>query len=135
MKGIVKVISGLSGIIAILSVILNFQMLFGKSSGFFRFAMFSLVKSGGFMGFLGNLISVLIIAVGFGAMCFFGFKATRGGDMKSVRSALAAGIIMTIISVISLICSIISHIFNFGDLIILAMPVVYTVCVFGSSDA
>ncbi len=134
MKRIVKIISGLSGIIALLSVILNFQMLFGKGNGFFRFALFSVVRRGDFLGFLGNLASVLIVAVGFGAMCYFGFRAVGGGDMKAVRSALTAGIIMTVIAVVSLIFSVIGHIFNFGDLIILAMPAVYTFCVFSTSD-
>ena len=54
--------------------------------------------------------------------------------MKVVRSALIAGAFMTVMAVISLICSISSGIFNFGDIIVLAMPAVYTFCLFSASD-
>lgn len=134
MKRIIQVISVLSGLIAVLALILNFQVIFGGSSWFFRFAMFSMVRDGGFMGYLGNLLSMLIVVVGFGAMCIFGFKVVKGGGMKAVRPALLAGVLMTLLSVISLICSISGHMFTFGDLIILAMPAVYTFCVFSASD-
>lgn len=134
MKKAVKVLSALCGVIALLSIILNFQVIFGKGSGFFRFAMFSMVRNGGIMGYLGNLLSMLIVAAGFGAMALFGFSAASGGGMKSVRSALVAGLIMTAMSVISLICSFAGHMFNFGDIIILALPAAFTFCVFSGSD-
>lgn len=134
MKRTVQVLSVLSGLIAVLSVVLNIQVLFSGQSWFFRFAMFSLVRSGGIMGYLGNLMSMLIVAVGFGAMCIFGFKAVRGAGMKAVRSALVAGGLMTLLSVISLICSIAGGMFNFGDIIILGMPAFYTFLLFSASD-
>lgn len=134
MKGIIRALSWLSGILAVLSVILNFRVIFGGESFFFRYAMFSMVRSGGIMGYLGNLLSMLIVAFGFGVMFFFGLRALRGGGMKAVRPALVAGAIMSLMSIVSLFCSIAGGIFNFGDLIILAMPVVYTVCLFSASD-
>lgn len=134
MKGTIKALSWLSGILAVLSVILNFQVIFGGKSFFFRYAMFSIVRSGGIMGYLGNLMSMLIVAFGFGVMFLFGLRALRGGGMKAVRPALIAGGIMSLMSIISLFCSIAGGMFNFGDLIILAMPVVYTICLFSASD-
>ncbi len=134
MKKTIQVISLLSGILAVLSVILNFQVIFGGNSGFFRYAMFSMVKNGGAMGYLGNLVSMLIVAAGFGAMCIFGIHAAGGGGMKSVRTALTAGGIMTVMSVISLICSIAGGMFSFGDIIILILPALYTFLVFSASD-
>ncbi len=134
MKGTIRALSWLSGILAVLSVILNFRVIFGGESFFFRYAMFSMVRSGGIMGYLGNLLSMLIVAFGFGVMFFFGLRALRGGGMKAVRPALVAGAIMSLMSIVSLFCSIAGGIFNFGDLIILAMPVVYTVCLFSASD-
>lgn len=134
MKKAIQVISLLSGILAVLSVILNFQVIFGGKSGFFRYAMFSMVKNGGAMGYLGNLVSMLIVAAGFGAMCIFGLHAAGGGGMKSVRTALTAGGIMTVMSVISLICSVAGGMFSFGDIIILIMPALYTFLVFSASD-
>ena len=133
MKSLIKVLSVLSGIIAVLSVVLNIQVLFNGSGWFFRFAMFSMIRSGGFMGYLGNLLSMLMVAAGFGAMCLFGFKTMNGG-MKAVRSALVAGGLMTLLSIISLICSIAGGMFNFGDIIILALPAAYTFCIFSASD-
>ncbi len=134
MKKTIQVISLLSGILAVLSVILNFQVIFGGNSGFFRYAMFSMVKNGGAMGYLGNLVSMLIVAAGFGAMCIFGLHAAGGGGMRSVRTALTAGGIMTVMSVISLICSIAGGMFSFGDIIILILPALYTFLVFSASD-
>lgn len=134
MKKSIQVISLLSGILAVLSVILNFQVIFGGKSGFFRYAMFSMVKNGGAMGYLGNLVSMLIVAAGFGAMCIFGLHAAGGGGMKSVRTALTAGGIMTVMSVISLICSVAGGMFSFGDIIILILPALYTFLVFSASD-
>ena len=134
MKGTIRALSWLSGILAVLSVILNFRVIFGGESFFFRYAMFSMVRSGGIMGYLGNLLSMLIVAFGFGIMFFFGLRALCGGGMKAVRPALVAGAIMSLMSIVSLFCSIAGVIFNFGDLILLAMPVVYTVCLFSASD-
>lgn len=119
---------------AVVTVIVNFSVIFGGQSWFFRFAMFSVVRGGGIMGYLGNLMSMLLVAVGFGAMFFFGLHALKSGSIKSVRSALTAGGLMSLLALISLICSIAKGMFNFGDLIMLAMPVVYTLFMFMSSD-
>lgn len=134
MKKTILGISALSGLVAVLSVILNIQVLFNGNSWFFRFAMFSMVRDGGFMGYIGNLMSMLIVAFGFGAMCISGLRAVRGGGMKAVRSALIAGCFMTVMAIISLICSIAGGMFNFGDIVMLALPGIYTFCVFSSSD-
>ena len=134
MKRTIQVISVISGLIAVLAVVLNIQVLFGGNSWFFRFAMFSVVKNGGFMGYLGNLLSMIIVAAGFGGMCVFGFKVAAGGGVKAMRPALLAGLVMTVMAVISLFCSIAGKMFNFGDLIIIALPAVYTFCVFAGGD-
>ena len=66
---------------------------------------------------------------------YFGLYALNGGGMKAVRPSLVAGALMSLLAVISLFCSISSGKFNFfGDIIILAMPVVYTLCMFSASD-
>lgn len=134
MKKTLRILCVISGILAVLSVVLNIQVLFGGNSGLFRFAMFSMVRSGGVMGYLGNLMSMVIVAVGFGLMCISGLKALHGGGMKAVRSALTAGAVMTVMSVVSLFCSISGRSFNFGDIIILAIPALYTFLVFSCSD-
>ena len=134
MKKTITALSLLSGLVAVLSVILNIQVLFNGNSWFFRFAMFSITRGGGFMGYLGNLMSMLIVALGFGVMCVCGLRAVKGHGMNVIRSALIAGAFMTVMAIISLICSISKGIFNFGDIIVLAMPAVYTFCLFSASD-
>ena len=134
MKRTIQVISVISGLVAVLAVVMNIQVLFGGNSWFFRFAMFSVVKNGGFMGYLGNLLSMVIVAAGFGGMCICGLKVAAGGGVKAMRPALLAGLLMTIMAVISLICSIAGKMFNFGDLIIIALPAAYTFCVFAGGD-
>lgn len=67
-------------------------------------------------------------------MCVCGLRAVKGHGMKVIRSALTAGAFMTVMAIISLICSISKGIFNFGDIIVLAMPAVYTFCLFSASD-
>lgn len=135
MKKTIRVISWLSGVMAVLTLVLNIKVVFGGESYFFRYAMFSMMNNGGIMGYLGNLLSMLIVVLGFGAMFLFGLHALNGGGMKAVRPALIAGGLMSVLSVISLVCSIASGKFNFfGDIIILAMPVVYTLFMFSSSD-
>ena len=108
MKKTITALSLLSGLVAVLSVILNIQVLFNGNSWFFRFAMFSITRGGGFMGYLGNLMSMMIVALGFGVMCVCGLRAVKGHGMKGI--------------------------FNFGDIIVLAMPAVYTFCLFSASD-
>ena len=103
MKKTITALSVLSGLIAVLSVILNIQVLFGGQSWFFRFALLSTVRSGGIMGYLGNLMSMLIVAFGFGVMCISGLRAVKGHGMKTVRSSLIAGVFMTVMAIISLI--------------------------------
>lgn len=134
MKRTIQILSVISGLVAVLAVVLNIQVLFGGNSWFFRFAMFSVVKNGGVMGYLGNLLSMIIVAAGFGGMCICGFKVAAGGGVKAMRPALLAGLLMTIMAVISLFCSIAGKMFNFGDLIIIALPAVYNFCVFAGGD-
>ena len=123
MKRTIRIISWLSGIMAVLTLVLNIKVVFGGESYFFRFAMFNMVNEGG------------IVVIGFGSMFIFGLYALNGGGMKAVRPSLVAGALMSLLAVISLFCSISSGKFNFfGDIIILAMPVVYTLCMFSASD-
>ena len=118
---------------AVLTLVLNIKVVFGGESYFFRFAMFNMVNDGGIMGYLGNLLSMLLVVIGFGSMFIFGLYALNGGGMKAVRPSLVAGALMSLLAVISLFCSISSGKFNFfGDIIILAMPVVYTLCMFSA---
>lgn len=128
MKKLALVISVLSGLIAVLAVALNIRVLFGKSI-FMGFAMFSVIRSGGFMGFIGNLLGVLITAAAFAAMGWYGFSVTARRKESARKPALISGVVVSVFSLISLIFSIANHIFNFGDIIMLLFPVAFLICI------
>lgn len=133
MKKLALVISVLSGLIAVLAVVLNIRVLFGKTL-FMGFAMFSMISSGGFMGFIGNLLGVLITAAAFAAMAWYGFSVTARRKESARKPALVSGVIVTVLALISLIFSIANHIFNFGDIIMLLFPVAFIFCIIQTVD-
>lgn len=133
MKKFTTVMSLLSGLIAVLAVILNFQVIFGRGM-FVGFAMFSMMRSGGFLGYIGNLLGVLVTAAAFAAMCWYGLSVTVRHKDTARRPALISGIVVTLIALISLICSIAGHGFNFGDILILLFPAVFTVCIIQTTE-
>lgn len=83
------------------------------------------------MGFFGNLIGMALTALGFGAMSVFGFSLGKGTAFR--KKAFVWGVVMSALCVISVICSIFAHSFNFGDIILLALPLVYTYAVLKSA--
>lgn len=135
MQKVIRILSGISGALAALSIVANAPALFGGKSWFLRFAMFNMVKSGGAMGFMGNLLGILLMFAGFGAMFWYGWKASKGEDRKAIKSALIAGVAMTVLSLLSLFCSIAGHMFTMGDILILLFPAAYTFCIFSGIKA
>ena len=121
MKRITQFISLL---IAVLTVILNFQVLFGKGY-FIRFAIFSTIRSGDMLGFIGNLIGLIITALAFASMGWFGIMLTILNKEKARKPAFISGICVTLLSLVSLFFSFNNN-FNIGDILVLLFPVVYT---------
>lgn len=128
MKKITMVISVLSGLIAILAVVLNFRVLFGKTL-FMGFAMFSMMQNGSFMGYIGNLLGMLVTAAAFAAMCLYGLSLTVANKEKARKPALISGFIVAILALVSLIFSIAGHRFSFGDVIMLLFPAAFMFCI------
>lgn len=128
MKKLTLLISILSVLIAILAVVLNFRVLFGKSY-FMGFAIFSMIRSGGFMGYIGNLLGMLITVLAFAAMGFYGLAVTVAHKESARRPALVSGAIVGVLALVSLIFSIANHRFTFGDVIMLLFPVVFMFCI------
>ena len=133
MKKFTTILSLVSGLIAVLTVILNFRVIFGRGI-FVGFAMFSMLRSGGFLGYIGNILGVLVTAAAFAAMCWYGLNVTVRRKDSARRPALISGAAVTVIALISLICSIAGHMFNFGDIIILLFPVAFTVCIIQTTE-
>ena len=130
MKRTIKVLAILSGIMALLTLVAGVPVLFGNKNWFIRFAMFNMVRSGNVFGFIGNLASILLLVYFFSAMCYRGLQVAKGASTKVIKSALIAGTVVTILTIISMICSISMKMFNFGDIIIVGFPLVYTFCIF-----
>lgn len=128
MKKITLIISFLSAIIAVLAVVLNFRVLFGKTY-FMGFAMFSMIRSGTFMGYIGNLLGMLITAVAFAAMALYGLALTVARKESARRGALISGAFVALLALVSLVFSIANHRFNFGDVIMVLFPAVFMFCI------
>lgn len=124
MKKIIKITSLLSGAVALISLILGIYVLTGHGR-YMTFALFSMVRRGTVMGFIGNLVSMVFTVIGFGNVCWYGLKFLKSPSES--KSAFIWGCVMSILCFISLICSCIGHRFNFGDVVMLAVPVLYTI--------
>lgn len=132
MKRITQVISVISILIAAVALIFNFQVLFGKSY-FIRFAIFSTIRSGDLMGFLGNLLGLLLTSFAFAAMGFYGAMLSIFNKEKSRKPALISGICVTILALVSLFFSFNSG-FNVGDILIVLFPAAFTFCVIQTTE-
>ncbi len=132
MKRITQVISVISLLIAIVALILNFQVLSGKSY-FIRFAIFSTILRGDFLGFIGNLLGLLMTSLAFAAMGFYGAMLSIFKKEKARKPALISGAIVTLIALVSLFFSF-NKGFNIGDILIVLFPAAFTFCVIQTTE-
>lgn len=124
MKKIAQIFSVLSLLVAALIIILNIRVLFGRGA-FIGFAIFSLIKSGSFMGFIGNLLALVVTALAFAAMGWFGIQLTIMNRESARKPAFISGVCVALLAVVSLFFSF-GHGFNLGDILIILFPAVYT---------
>lgn len=134
MRKLIRIMSVLCLLIAAITLVTGIPVIFGTNNGWLKFAMFRLVQNGGVMGFIGNLMNIALLAYGFTLMGWYGFKTLKSDNGKAVKAALIAGGVMSILAVISLICSISSHNFTLGDILILIFPIGYTGVIFTGTD-
>ena len=132
MKRITQIISVISLIIAAVALIFNFQVLSGKSY-FIRFAIFSTIRRGDIMGFLGNLLGLLITSFAFAAMGIYGAMLSIFNREKARKPALISGICVTVLALVSLFFSFNNN-FNIGDIFIILFPAAFTFCVIQTTD-
>lgn len=132
MKRITQIISVISLLIAAVALIFNFQVLSGKSY-FIRFAVFSTIRRGDMMGFLGNLLGLLITSFAFAAMGVYGAMLSIFNREKARKPALISGICVTVLALISLFFSFNNN-FNIGDIFIILFPAAFTFCVIQTTD-
>ncbi len=129
MKKALKVTSVFCLLVAALAVIFGVIAMFSaKHSLFLGFAMFGVLSQGTFMGFIGNLVGILLTFASFGLM---GFYTLTGKDKK----AFIWSVVAVVLSIISLIIVIIGRKFTFGDLIITLLPIAHLFLIFKNTDA
>lgn len=119
MKKAIKVTSYLCLGVAVLAVIFGIiAMTTANRSLFVGYAIFNVVQSGTFMGFIGNLIGIVLTFVSFGLM---GFYTLKGKD----KNALIWSLVAVIMSVISLVIVLIGRNASFGDILITLLPIAH----------
>ncbi len=124
MKKVLKILSLVCLLMAAASLIMGVMALLMPTKGFFAgYALFKMVGNGGFMGFMGNLLGIIFTAACFGAMGFYGIQCENNHSAR--KNALIWSGITTLLGGISLIAAIGTGIFNFGDIMLVLLPVVY----------
>ncbi|MBP1550140.1 MAG: hypothetical protein J6A05_09065 [Oscillospiraceae bacterium] len=126
MKKVLSSCSVLCGVIALAALVFGIRGLFDSSRFMVDLALFSMIARGSFMGFIGNVLSVVILCGGFGAMAYYGLIAS---GHTAHKRAFGYGVAMTAICGVSLLFALFGHIFTIGDLLIFALPAVYTYAV------
>ncbi len=86
------------------------------------------------LGFIGNLIGLIITALAFASMGWFGVMLTIFNKEKARKPAFISGICVTLLALVSLFFSF-GHGFNIGDILVLLFPAVYTFFVLQSTKA
>lgn len=124
MKKALKVTSYLCLAVAVLAVIFGIVAMTSANHSFFvGYAMFNVIKRGTFMGFIGNLIGIVMTFASFGLM---GFYSLKGKD----KNALIWSLIAIIMSVISLVIVLLGKTASFGDFIITLLPIAHLFLIF-----
>lgn len=124
MKKALKVTSYLCLAVAVLAVIFGIVAMTSANHSFFvGYAMFNVIKRGTFMGFIGNLIGIVMTFASFGLM---GFYSLKGKD----KNALIWSLIAIIMSVISLVIVLLGKTASFGDFIITLLPMAHLFLIF-----
>ena len=126
MKKVLSSCSVLCGVIALAALVFGIRGLFDSTRFFIDLALFSMIARGSFMGFIGNVLSVVVLCGGFGAMAYYGLVAEGSSAHKK---AFGYGVAMTAVCGISLLIALFGHIFTIGDLLVFALPAVYTYAV------
>ena len=117
----------LMAVAALLSGIFAFNVT--KRSFFMGYAMIGLIRSGGIMGFIGN-----VAVIAFTVLCYGLAGLNVLADRK--RDALIWSAITSLLAIASLIMAIVSRNMNptLGDVFVTAIPVVQLLLVIKSAD-
>ena len=115
----------LMSLAAIVFGIIGFKIT--NRSFFMGYALFGVVKSGGVMGFVGNLAIIVFTVV-----CYGLAGLNTLADRK--RDALIWSAITSVLAIVSLIAALLGHKMTVGDIIVTAIPIAQTLLIVKSAD-
>lgn len=126
MSKALKVTSWLCLILALIAAVFGLFAMFHRPV-YMGYAMFNLVRSGGVMGFIGNLFIVVFTVACYGLAGLNGISGRK-------KQALIWSALTSLLAVSSLIIALSKHSFTFGDIVVTAIPVAQLVMIIKSAD-
>ena len=123
MKKVLKITAFLCLIMAVAAVLSGiFAFNVTKRSFFMGYAMFGIIKSGGVMGFIGNVAIIVFTVICYG-LAGLNVLADRKKD------ALIWSALTSLLAIISLVAAMIGRNVTVGDFVVTAIPIVQTLLV------
>ena len=119
---LLRVSTFISAATCILMLIINIPLLF-TNNWFLRFAAFSMLRNASTLGFIGNIIFIVLTCYCLSGMSWNGARILSSGEGQG--NALLYGGATLIIGAVSLIFAAVNHTFTLGDIIFLLLPISY----------
>ena len=119
---LLRVSTFISAIACILMLVINIPLLF-TDSWFLRFAAFSMLRNASTLGFIGNIIFLVLTCYCLSGMSWNGARMLNTGEGQG--NALLYGLAVLVIGIISLIFAVVQKTFTLGDIIFLMLPLAY----------
>ena len=128
MKKALKVTSWLCLLLAVCALIFGiFAFKVTNRSFFMGYAMFNTIRTGGVMGFIGNLFIVAFTVVCYG-------MAGLNALLDNKKKALVWSAITSVLAIVSLVIALFGHKLTFGDVLVTVIPIAQTLLVVKSAD-
>ena len=128
MKKALKVTSWLCLLLAVCALIFGiFAFKVTNRSFFMGYVMFNIIRTGGVMGFIGNLFIVAFTVVCYG-------MAGLNALLDNKKKALVWSAITSVLAIVSLVIALFGHKLTFGDVLVTVIPIAQTLLVVKSAD-
>lgn len=128
MKKALKVTSWLCLLLAVCALIFGiFAFKVTNRSFFMGYAMFNTIRTGGVMGFIGNLFIVAFTVVCYG-------MAGLNALLDNKKKALVWSAITSVLAIVSLVIALFGHKLTFGDVLVTVIPIAQTLLVVKNAD-
>ena len=128
MKKALKVTSWLCLLLAVCALIFGiFAFKVTNRSFFMGYAMFNTIRTGGVMGFIGNLFIVAFTVVCYG-------MAGLNALLDNKKRAFVWSAITSVLAIVSLVIALFGHKLTFGDVLVTVIPIAQTLLVVKNAD-